>query len=88
MVSWAYKTQKYEGKTLDKAFVDLSTAEKCSGMTLALSRVRKLRHLLLRPFFFESSKKRNNAKQLQSIRTAIQRLKTKLNQTQLRYPNS
>ena len=68
--------------------IDLGTTERCSGMTLvALSRVRKLRHLLLRPFSYERLKKINKAKQLQSIRNAINRLQHKFQQTQLRYPN-
>jgi len=60
---------------MSKAVIDLGTTEKCSGMTLvALSRVRKLRNLLLRPFSYERLKKINKAKQLPSIPAAIQRL--------------
>jgi len=58
MLSWAYTIHKSQGKTLDKVVIDLGTTEKCSGMTLVgLSRVRKLRHLLLRPFSYERLKK-------------------------------
>ena len=65
---------KSQDKTLDKVLIDLGTTEKCSGMTLlALSRVRKLRHLLLQPFSYE-----------QSIQIAIRKLKQKFQQTQLR----
>ena len=86
MLSWAYTIHKSQGKTLDKVVIDLGTTERCSGMTLvALSRVRKLQHLLLRPFSYERLKKINKAKPLQSIRNAIQRLQTKFQQTQLRF---
>jgi len=58
MLSWAYTIHKSQGKTLDEVVIDLGTTEKCSGMTLVgLSRVRKLRHLLLRPFSYERLKK-------------------------------
>jgi len=58
MLSWAYALHKSQGKTLDKVVIDLGTIEKCSGMTLvALSRVRNLRRLLLRPFSYERLKK-------------------------------
>ena len=54
IVSWAYTIHKSQGKALDEVVIDLGTTEKCSGMTLVgLSRVRKLRHLLLRPFSYE-----------------------------------
>ena len=58
MLSWAYTIHKSQGKTLDKVVIDLGTTEKYSGMTLVgLSRVRKLRYLLLRPFSYERLKK-------------------------------
>ena len=58
MLFWAYARRKSQGKTLDKVVNDLGTTEKCSGMTLvALSRVRKLRHLLLRPLSYERLEK-------------------------------
>ena len=67
MLSWTYAMHKSQDKTLDKVLIDLGTTEKCSGMTLlALSRVRKLRHLLLQPFSYE-----------QSVQIAIQKLKQK-----------
>ena len=50
MIYWAYTIQKSQGNTLDIAIIYLGKSEKCSGMTLvALSRVNKLSHLLLRP---------------------------------------
>ena len=58
MMSWVYTIHKPQGKTLDKVVIDLGRTEKCSGMTLvALSRVRKLRHLLLRPLPYERLEK-------------------------------
>ena len=58
MLSWACTIHKSQGKALDKEVIDLGTTERCSGMTLvALSRVRKLRHLILRPFSYERLKK-------------------------------
>ncbi len=68
MLSSAYTIHKSQSKTLDKVVhvIDLGTTEKCSGMTLVgLSCVRKLRHLLLRPFSYERLKKetkRNNCR--------------------------
>ena len=67
MLSWAYTIHKFQDKTFDEVVIDLGTTAKCSDMTLAaLSRVRKLRHLLLRPFSYERLKKINKAKQLQT----------------------
>ena len=75
MLSWASTVHKSQGKHLDKVVIDLVTTEKCSGMTLvALFRVRKLRPLYFLTFSYERLKKINKAKQLQSIRNAIQRL--------------
>jgi len=33
MLSWACSIHKPQGRTLDKAVIDLDTAEKCSEMT-------------------------------------------------------
>ena len=61
MLSRAYIIHKSQGKTLDKVVIDLGTTEKCSGMTLVgLSRVRKLRHFLLRPFSYERLKNKQS----------------------------
>ena len=61
MLSWAYTIHKSQDKTLDKVIIDLGTTEKCSGMTLVgLSRVRKLRHLSLRPFSYERLKNKQS----------------------------
>ena len=61
MLSWADTIHKSQSKTLDKVDIDLGTTEKCSGMTLVgLSRVRKLRHLLLRPFSYERLKNKQS----------------------------
>ena len=59
MLSWAYAIHKSQGKTLDKAVIDLGTTEKMQWNDLGgtVSRVRKLRHHLLRPFSYERLKK-------------------------------
>ena len=49
--SWGWTIHKCQGMTLDLALVDLGEADFTSGLTyVALSRVRKLTHLLLEPF--------------------------------------
>jgi len=61
ILSWAYIIHKSQGKTLDKVVIDLGTTAKCSGMALVgLSRVQKLRHLLLRPFSYERLKNKQS----------------------------
>ena len=58
MLSWAYTIHKFQDKTLDEM---VGKTAKCSDMTLvALSRVRKLQHLLLRPFSYERLKKKQS----------------------------
>ena len=68
MISWAYTIHKYQGKTLDIAIIYLGETEKCSGMTsVALSRVRKLSHSLLRPISIERFQKFNTSNSLPII---------------------
>jgi len=62
MLSWAFTIHKSQGKTLDRAVIDLGKAKKCTGMTLvALSRVRKLEQMLLKPFGLERLEKDNKS---------------------------
>ena len=78
VLSWAFTIHKSQGKTLDQVVIDLGKSEKCSGMTLvALSRVRRLNDLLLKPFSLERLKKTNNSNQLPIIQRALERLKEK-----------
>ena len=78
MLSWAFTIHKSQGKTLDHAVVDLGSSEKCNGMTLvALSRVRHLNNLLLKPFTFERLQKVNKSSGLADLRSAMERLQQK-----------
>jgi len=62
MLSWAFTIHKSQGKTLDRAVINPGKVEKCTGMTLvALSRVRKLEHMLLKPFSLERLEKVNKS---------------------------
>jgi len=62
MLTWAFTIHKSQGKTLDRAVIDLGKAGKCTGMTLVtLSRVRKLKHMLVKPFSLERLEKVNKS---------------------------
>jgi len=75
MLSWAFTIHKSQGKTLERAVIDLGKAEKCSCMTLvALSRVCDLRHMMLKPISFERLEKINNSSGLAVLRAATERL--------------
>jgi len=70
MLSLAFTVHKSQGKTLDRAVIDLGKAEKCIGMTLvALSRVQKLEHMLLKPFSLKDLRKLTNQQAQQFYRT-------------------
>lgn len=77
-LSWAFTIHKAQGKTLDLAVIDLGKSEKCSGMTLvALSRVRGLKDLLLKPFSMERLDKVNKANSLPLIKAALVKIHAK-----------
>ena len=78
MLSWAFTIHKSQGKTLDRAVIDLGNSERCSGMTLvALSRVRRLSDLLLKPFTCERLQKVNGSSGLSELRQAMDQLRQK-----------
>lgn len=86
MLSWAFTIHKSQGKTLDKAVVDIGKGEKCCGMTLvALSRVRQLQHILLKSFSFERLNKINRNPKLQQIQEALQNFANKAENTKITY---
>ena len=81
-LSWAFTIHKSQGKTLDNAVINLGKSEKCSGLTLvALSRVRQLSGLLLKPFYFQRLTKVNQSNALPMIRAALQALRQKFEAT-------
>jgi len=56
-LSWAISIHKSQGLTLEKATVDIGTTEKVWGLAYgALSRLRKLESVLVKPFSFERLK--------------------------------
>lgn len=65
-LAWAMTIHKSQGLTLKKAWIDLGTSEKTSGVTyVALSRVKKLEDLIVEPMTLErleASKKSSNLK--------------------------
>lgn len=65
-LAWAMTIHKSQGLTLKKAWVDLGTSEKTSGMTyVALNRVKKLEDRIVEPMTLErleASKKPTNLK--------------------------
>ena len=68
MLSYYFTIHKSQGKTLDRPVVNLGESEKCNGTTLvALSCVRKISHLLLKPFSFKGPTKANKSKYLALI---------------------
>jgi ATP-dependent DNA helicase PIF1 len=78
MLSWAFTIHKSQGKTFDRAVIDLGKREMCSGMTLvALSRVRRLSDLLFKPFSYERLEKVNKSGGLAALREAMDRLRQK-----------
>jgi len=81
MLAWAYTIHKSQGKTLSKVVIDLGNSEKCCGMTVALSRVRRLEYLSLHPFSFEGLKRINYSRNLPLIQDSSQKLSTKFHQT-------
>ena len=71
-LSWAITIHKYQGLTLELAVIDLGTGEKCCGMSLvALSRVRKINNISLKPFSYERPRKINKSKQLPKVQVAL-----------------
>ena len=87
-LSWAFTFHKSQGKTLKRVVIDLEKSEKCAGMTLVgLSRVRRLKDLLLQPFSFERLKKVNKQKQLKDVQDAIAVLKERAEDTKRRFGN-
>lgn len=53
-LAWAMTIHKCQGLTLEKAWIDLGKSENVTGMTyVALSRVRNLSDLVLKPLTFE-----------------------------------
>ena len=78
ILSWAFTIHQAQGKTLDCAVINLVTSKKCCVKTLvALSRVRELKHLLLKPFSVERLVKVNKANPLPIILAALQNLNVK-----------
>ena len=63
ILSWASAIHKAQRKKLYGAVINLVTRKKCCGKTLvALSRVRELKHMFLKPFSVERLVKVNKAK--------------------------
>ena len=85
-ISWEYKIHKSQGKTLDLAITDLGKSEKCSGMTMvALSRVRKLIHLLIFPLLLEQLQTVNRSNILPIILYAYAEPNLKFDTTKERF---
>lgn len=86
VLSWAFTIHKSQCKTLHRVVIDLGKSEKCCGMTLvALSRVQRLKDVLIKPFIFERLQKVNQSDQSQSIQLAISELRLKAESIRLRY---
>lgn len=72
-LSWAISIHKSQGLTLEKATVDIGTTEKVCGLAyVALSRLRKLESVLVKPFSFERLKSVKQSK-LYEMRMAEQK---------------
>ena len=86
MLSSAMTIHKSQGRTLDMAVIDLGSSEKCCGMSLvALSRVKNLNNILLKPFSFERLRKINKSKQLPKVQLALTELDKRFQATKERY---
>ena len=78
MISWAFTIHKAQGKTPDIFVINTGIRKKGCGMTLvALSRVRELKYLLLKPFSMERLVKVYKANSLPIIRSLIHNLNVK-----------
>ena len=88
VLSWAFTIHKSQGKTLKKAVIDIDTSEKCFGMTLvALSRVCELDDILLKSVSLERLQKINRSSRLQVIKSALEDLTNKFEDTKRRFSN-
>ena len=86
ILSWAFTIHKSQGKTLEKAVIDIDKSEKCFGMTLvALSRVCELDDILLKPISLERLQKINRSSRLQVIKSALEDLTNKFEDTKRRF---
>jgi ATP-dependent exoDNAse (exonuclease V) alpha subunit len=85
-LAWSSTFHKVQGRTLNDAYIDLGRKEYTPGMTLvALSRVRRLSDLLLVPFSCERFQKAGTSPACVAIRSALEKLRVKAHQTELRY---
>ena len=88
ILSWAFTIHKSQGKTLKKAVIDIDKSEKCFGMTLvALSRIPEVDDMLLKSISLERLQKINRSPRLQVIKSAVQSLDNKFEDTKRRFSN-
>ena len=82
VISWAYKMNKSQGKTLDLAIIDVGKSGKCSGITLVtLYLGHKLSTFLLRSLSFERMQKVNWSNRLPITRYAYAELNLNFDST-------
>ena len=73
---------KSQGHALELAVIDLVTSEKCCGMSqVALSHMKNLSNILLKPFSYEQSISINKSKQLPKVQVALTELDRKFQAT-------
>ena len=81
---WTFTIHKAQDKNLDLATIDIDKSERCCGMTLvALSRVHKLEHFLLKPFTLEQLQKITRSNSLATIQTDLQTLNANFQSTKV-----
>ena len=69
---------KSQERTLELGVIDLGTSENCCGISLiALSRVKKIKKILLKPFSYELSIKINKSKHLPKVKVSMAELERK-----------
>ena len=74
-LSWAISIHKSQGLTLDKAIVDIGKTEKVCGLAyVALSRLKKLENVLIKPFSFDRLKAVKQSKLFEIRLTEQERL--------------
>ena len=86
ILSWAIIIHKSQERTLELAVIDLVTSENCCGMSqVALSHMKNLSNILLKPFSYEQSININKSKQLPKVQVALTELDRKFQATKDSY---
>src|SRR5438045_2656054 len=74
-LAWAITVHKSQGLTLDKVVIDIGKKEFTAGLSfVAVSRVREIKDLILKPFDFERLRRIKDCKRIRERKEEEQRL--------------